>query len=272
MNVTTTILHPTPPPTTNTLDARQRVRLIRSARKLGSVLGATPQLIEPQPSPPEVPIARLPFGPSSRPGTPKSLLSHRRGSPAPSASPTPSLYASSANSSVASLVLPTPHGSCESLPEPRGYSSKPRRSKELPRPLVLRLNAVPVSHSDPRVRVQPPSPSTATSVTTPTPFTPTTPVPPSSAEARRRRMAKLQRTLGENVPHDLVFPAPTPASAPSTLSVPALGHHGRSPSLDDDLPPARSSRVWVTGSSAWTGEWNRRDIREVQQQLRALRA
>ena len=34
----------------------------------------------------------------------------------------------------------------------------------------------------------------------------------------------------------------------------------------------RSSRVWVTGNGSWTGEWNRKDIREVQQQLRALRA
>ena len=44
------------------------------------------------------------------------------------------------------------------------------------------------------------------------------------------------------------------------------------PSADGALPAARSSRVWVTGNKMWRGEWNRKDIREVQKQLRSLKA
>jgi len=73
-------------------------------------------------------------------------------------------------------------------------------------------------------------------------------------------MAKLTRTLGENVPPELVFAA----------------QHPDSPAVKQEvvLPPSlkRSSKVWETGAAAWRGEWNRKDIREVQNQLRNLKA
>ncbi|CCM05673.1 uncharacterized protein FIBRA_07903 [Fibroporia radiculosa] len=128
--------------------------------------------------------------------------------------------------------------------------------------------------TDPRVRVQPPTPSTATSARSGTlPVTPTTPVPPPVTEVRRKRMAKLARTLGENIPLDLVFPpspksaAPPPPSAPPT----AKTRRRRSASVDLGAVAPRSSRIWVTGDNSWIGEWNRRDIREVQQHLRVLK-
>lgn len=38
-------------------------------------------------------------------------------------------------------------------------------------------------------------------------------------------------------------------------------------------PVSPSSKMWATGSpGSWMGEWNRRDIRDVQKQLRALKA
>ena len=229
---------------------------------------------------------------------------------------------------MASLALPTPRTSSESLAEPaKGYSAttRGRRPKELPRPLVLRLNAVPMPPNDRRaghthahahaastdyldadvnreVDALPPTPSTARSASCP-PATPTTPVPPTAAELRRKRMAKLTRTLGENVPVDLVFPT-TPAVTPASASVSAFVPPSTAAS-ERTLPPApqsaittverarrrrsmsvdvsqaaavatmlaapRNSRIWVTGGSLWTGEWNRRDIREVQNQLRRLR-
>ncbi|KAG2342611.1 hypothetical protein BDR05DRAFT_1000623 [Suillus weaverae] len=52
-----TITYPCPPPTTNILDSQQRMRLIRSARKLGAVMGTTPYLLEA-----DVPITLLPIG------------------------------------------------------------------------------------------------------------------------------------------------------------------------------------------------------------------
>ena len=107
-------------------------------------------------------------------------------------------------------------------------------------------------------------------------------------------MAKLTRTLGEIIPPHLVFGtdkhaaeedeggeeykfeeedvlAPTPLSA----TMPKMRQR-RSMSVDfaQDTAPLmpRSSRVWVTGNKTWRGEWNRKDIREVQKQLRSLKA
>ncbi|KAI0732591.1 hypothetical protein C8Q72DRAFT_124177 [Fomitopsis betulina] len=220
----------------------------------------------------------LPIGAASRPGTPFSF----RISPSSRPSTPGSLYSSSTNSSMASLVLPTPRTSSESLAEPaHGYSTtRARRSKELPRPLVLRLHAVPAPprlpahHAPPGADARPPTPSTARSASCP-PLTPTTPVPPSAAELRRKRMAKLARTLGENIPVDLVFPTSSAADREPPSAV-ERANRRRSMSVDVShaaavLAVPRSSRIWVTGGSLWTGEWNRRDIREVQNQLRRLR-
>ncbi|EPT00486.1 hypothetical protein FOMPIDRAFT_1060274 [Fomitopsis schrenkii] len=296
------------PPTTNTLDPRDRTRLVRSARKLGNVLGTTPQVVEQDPRPANL----LPIGAASSTSRPSTPFSLRSNSPSSRPSTPGSIYSSSStNSSMASLALPTPRTSSESLAEPaKGYSTtRGRRSKELPRPLVLRLNAVPMPPNDWRAahtRVHgaandyldapsdadalPPTPSTARSASCP-PVTPTTPVPPTAVELRRKRMAKLTRTLGENVPLDLVFPTTPATSTPSTAAteraippppqsaVTAVERARRRRSMSVDMPQAaasvlaapRNSRIWVTGGSLWTGEWNRRDISEVQNQLRRLR-
>ena len=88
-------------------------------------------------------------------------------------------------------------------------------------------------------------------------------------------MAKLARTLGENIPVDLVFPTLSAADREPPSAV-ERANRRRSMSVDVShaaavLAVPRSSRIWVTGGSLWTGEWNRRDIREVQNQLRRLR-
>ncbi|KAI0328739.1 hypothetical protein GY45DRAFT_1372097 [Cubamyces sp. BRFM 1775] len=354
--------HPalSPPPTSNTLDARQRTRLIRSTRKLGAVLGTTPQLAEddsPSSSPTLLPITghgrRSPLRKTS------AFNKRRQGSvfelPPPSASPSSPFY-DSASSSVSSLSLSraslestTSVDSASSLPPAKSFTKHVReksRSKgkqaPLPTPLVLRLNAVPLPPSDPRV--QPPiTPDTSATLTFASastagsmmPTTPTTPITPTVTETRRKRLAKLKRTLGENVPIELVLPlrsaqnrktsststsassSPiTPPAAPMVYSPPPApftprprtangnakaprqqqqqqiskatlpraqaprANRRRSMSVDFQTaaqeetvhsPERRSSRVWVTGNGMWTGEWNRKDIREVQQQLRALR-
>ena len=377
-----------PPPTFNTLDSRQRTRLIRSTRKLGAVLGTTPQLVECD-RPLSPPTTSAPQPPPCRP---KHDRKRRQGSIfdfAPSAPPFTYDYASSsASSSASSLALSrssldsdesamSTH-SLPTLPTPKSFARHVReksRSKgkraPLPTPLVLRLNAVPLPPSDPRV--QPITPDTAATLKTATlappsasalPLTPTTPHTPSTptaTETRRKRLAKLKRTLGENVPAELIAPlrairtqrtspvdpppAPvllSPPSAPfrqpksraqpyATLRTPTQPHrplvsafiapksatsprkrslsvdfkhgvvspalfsapatppkpppktprdrsHSRSPSHvparraeTDDSGPERHAHGWVTGAETWTGEWNRRDIREVQHQLRNLK-
>ena len=385
-----------PPPTYNTLDSRQKTRLIRTTRKLGAVLGTTPHLAESG-----SPVSVSPDTERPLPFSPKRDRKRRQGSvfefPPPSAPFAYAYASSSASSSMSSLA--TPRSSMESndselstqsLPAPKSFARHVREKSKskgkrtpLPTPLVLRLNAVALPPSDPRLAT-PDTAATLKSVSTAarsampiTPTTPLTPSTPTATETRRKRLAKLKRTLGENVPVELVMPfrplraqrpspvntppvsetylspplksAPyskttvdsqqrqearakpvprthrtdphvrpsavstlpkggvrrrsasvdfkhgvmSPALAASTVSQPTRKpyHHSRAPSeaanmVSPSHPPVSysvtnvprepahnpgSGRVWVTGTGSWTGEWNRKDIREVQQQLRNLR-
>jgi len=297
--------YPMPPPTSNALNSRQRSKLVRSTRKLGEVLGTTPIMTEnvvPQP------ISVSFYSPSSsasssRSTTPDSHKASRRNASICSYTPgSPNfIYTSPAGtSSVVSLTLP-PSGATSLVKKASMRFKSPTKSRpsnELPRPLVLRLNAVP-----PPIIVRPPRspvPSTTSELLTPTPgtptptstpvITPTTPVFPSSAEIRRKRVAKLSRTLGETIPPYLVSASKRPAalaefesdpplmvSPVSEASRPMAGtRQRRSMSVDysgQTAPLAkRSSKIWTTGSESWKGEWNRKDIKDVQKQLRSLRA
>lgn len=88
-------------------------------------------------------------------------------------------------------------------------------------------------------------------------------------------MAKITRTLGENVPQELVFRvAAAQACRPRAISNARRTRNRRSMSLTSVQP-----QVWSTGpapsqhsQAMWVGEWNRRDIGDVQKQLRGLKA
>ncbi|KIK68594.1 hypothetical protein GYMLUDRAFT_36053 [Collybiopsis luxurians FD-317 M1] len=160
------------PPTTNELTHSQRLRLMRSTRKLSEVLGTTPVFALPEPDRRQ----------------PSNQLHH----------PSPSM---SASSSV-------------------------RKAKALPRPLVLSLKSVPASLSPPRSssgHYAPLSPTRSTNL----PSSPTTPYhhdvdhDDNLLRIRRKRMAKLARTLGENIPAELVVDVPRRPSRPRSCSVDA---------------------------------------------------
>ncbi|KAJ3748831.1 hypothetical protein DFH05DRAFT_606132 [Lentinula detonsa] len=154
-----TSLYPVPP-TTNELSPSQRLRLMRSTRKLGDMLGTTPVINS-----------------SSQFGQPPST--------SPKSSPTISLHHSS------------------SVP----YTHTQKKSKALPRPLVLSLQSRPAPLSS-SMSSDPTSPLSPTSISTN--------MASSSSnrdendyqnyltQTRRKRMAKLTRTLGENIPPELV--------------------------------------------------------------------
>ncbi|KAJ3790833.1 hypothetical protein GGU11DRAFT_804767 [Lentinula aff. detonsa] len=155
-----TSLYPVPP-TTNELSPSQRLRLMRSTRKLGDMLGTTPVI-----------NSSSQFG--------------QRPSASPRSSPTISLHHSS------------------SVP----YTHTQKKSKVLPRPLVLSLQSRPAPLSSSRSS-DPTTPLSPTSISTN--------MASSSSnrdendyqnyltQTRRKRMAKLTRTLGENIPPELVF-------------------------------------------------------------------
>lgn len=338
-----------PPPTFNTLDARQRARLIRSTRKLGAVLGETPFLLEPT----EVHMLRLlPIGPTP-PASPApspssassatsawakcakasrrhaSIFSASQLSPAatqslicladaPAASTT-SLASTLSASSTSSLPARPSPARAPAFPMQRSFASRPRRSREAPRPLILQVNTVPVPPSDPRAPLSAlstsalsPPPSTlhpspsmsalSSTYTTSAPAPARTPLTPSFRfrahavpEARRQKMAKLARQLGENVPPALVFaahphpaaqsPGPTRAGRRRSMSVghayPPRPAMARSPAPFASAVPvdAKMEAASDEGHSggrarddAWESEWGREDYQAVMKRLRALRA
>lgn len=268
-----------PPPTSNHLDFNQKSRLIKSTRKLGQVLGTTPYLLETQT---EFQASFLPIGSRTSSPTPSTTStssaesiklvkrSRRQGS----------IFgyppeAHSASSSTSSLSLPG-NMSSSSIDLPSTYSVPvSRRSKDThrPPPLVLHLNPVVVPPNDHRVRKPQlsPLPSPPTFGIDDFPMSPMTPTSDAfsrqkkDADAKRKKMSKVNRTFGENVPTELIFPAPIhPTPSATTRPTPATRKR-RSMTIGSD-------QVWSTGTHAWVGEWNRGDIQEVQAQLRQLKA
>jgi hypothetical protein len=100
-------------------------------------------------------------------------------------------------------------------------------------------------------------------------------------------MARVMRTLGEKVPPELVFRTEDSSSAPTALSrtrsTPTSHsphHRRRSASVDStsqwqrliELPaPVFASSSKAPEDQSWVGEWNRRNIGQVQRELRGLR-
>ncbi|KAG6860523.1 hypothetical protein C0995_010198 [Termitomyces sp. Mi166 len=194
-----------PPPTVNHLDRRERMRLVRSNRKLEAVLGASPCYLEPA-SQLDVPKA------SRRDGR---IFAH--------------LPTSSSSSPTLDSMAEQP-SRFNPLPQ---KSKRPPRALELSRPFLLRLRSVPVPSSDNRasqssshhpsiVPVSPPSPTSTIDLEK---------LQSSNLKARRKKMAKLTRTLGENIPPELVFPN----------NASSAGQLIKSRSLEDTLTPSLSS-------------------------------
>ncbi|KAI0001108.1 hypothetical protein BJV77DRAFT_972520 [Russula vinacea] len=236
----------TPPPTTNKLDAVQRARVMRYSRKLGALLGTTPCLLESCGS--TVPATLCPA----------SRRRHQR---------------------QRSVLDNESRTSSESLPLPRlSHVGRPlvlSRRPVTPRPLIY-LDAVPLSSSNPRVQA---TTHLTRSSSLDIPPTPTTPMQPSSVEARRRKMARVMRTLGEKVPPELVFQASDkvflenyPVSDTMLLDT-RPGSRTRSAHAwqRDVLAPVFSSGSKAPDDQRWVGEWNRRNMAQVQNELRALR-
>ncbi|KAJ7070405.1 hypothetical protein B0H15DRAFT_957713 [Mycena belliarum] len=170
------------PPTTYALPQTHRAHLIRSTRKLGALLGETPLLLDTSPA--HTHGRSLSASSTSSIGSDGSIASKRSGRVF-SSSPGP------------------PRSSSLAVAEPRSPNAPRTTPTARPR-LYLRLAAarpvslLPASPLTPRF-------ASATGGGSASPRTPT--FSPDLAAARRRRMAKLVRTLGADVPPALVFAA-----------------------------------------------------------------
>ncbi|KAJ6511806.1 hypothetical protein DFH09DRAFT_1374376 [Mycena vulgaris] len=173
------------PKTTHVLHHDQRARLMRSTRKVEALLGETPLLVDP--STPQN---------SSFPNSNPDFASRRP----------PFIYAATPRSS--SLGVYTPHAHAHT-------STSTSRAHPHPHPHVRPLLSV---------RLPPDSepPASATSLAFP-PDAAACPPSPGPADdprwQRTRKMARVVRTLGARVPHELVFPAgAAPHPRPHTLT------------------------------------------------------
>ncbi|KAJ7762981.1 hypothetical protein B0H16DRAFT_1805810 [Mycena metata] len=190
-----------PPPTTHSVPKPQRLRLMRSTRKLTAILGTTPFLVDR--------LESMPLSPSPSPLEPANSAA------------IPSII------SVLSGEDRAERDSVALMPAPSSTSSShPHRPTLLLRINTARANATrrqSNSHSHSQAWGRP------ASIALPLP-SPLSPISPSwadsengtgAAAARRKKMARLTRTLGENVPPELVFPSGAPsASTASALPRP----------------------------------------------------
>lgn len=257
----TTLTYPVPPPTVNNLDAQARTRLLRSTRKLGVVLGATPFLVE---------VTSPTASSNSVPITPRTKAYRREGrffghSPSSSISSDSdwddSFLAMDARGTSLETSLPPLSVSLSIESPTKTKSSKSASKKPLAQPLLLRLRSVPIA---------PARSTTQKKAIRPLPPTPLSPAfsynstsiegdsPDKERDARRKKMAKLTRTLGENIPPELVFPTP-PSSSRSSLedTSPSAPPKPRSKSISKPKakvralpPPPASAPTPTTAPSA----------------------
>ncbi|KAJ7771303.1 hypothetical protein DFH07DRAFT_914014 [Mycena maculata] len=230
------------PPTTHALPHAHRLRLMRSTRKLGALLGETPLVVETSPTPAS-------FTPAlSRSASMMSTDSKRSGR----------LFTAGHASALGLSAAPPGHGESSSVTRPM---------------LFLRLPGGSGS-TTPAERTPLPSPLSPTfSLALNSPSTPPADV------SRRRKMAKLARTLGENVPPELVFPTSQTSKGrrrASTLCVPASTHELRRRGADlaredsvGSLHPAYAGEP----EKGWSGEWGGSvgNMEDVVSRLRGLK-
>ncbi|KAF7303913.1 hypothetical protein MIND_00621800 [Mycena indigotica] len=261
-----------PPSTTHALPQTQRIRLMRSTRKLAALLGAAPLLVDP--SEPLPPFPRGPPKSASLPATPAAMSNDK-------------------------LLLEPVVGAAESNGRPTlllrisnaGISSKGHRrrassaSQSWGRPMsMMELGVGDLDDEEDEVEQT------------------------GAQSERRRKMARVARKLGDGVPIELVFPSelerhhsmdlkkartsldqssailpPTvfrshtsspSSSRPSTASTtsePAMrppNMRRTSSLLFKDKAAPRSATV--RSELGWTGEWNQ-DETSVVKGLRALK-
>jgi len=240
------ITFPRPPPTCNTLSSQERLKLLKSTAKLGSVLGSVPHVIDEtfdlpshvvhNPNTASRKTRQRLWSFKSRKASSDTSGSDSDVPPAPRNSLSSSRTESSTMSSSASSVVESSESAWRArLPEKRppllrlGVSKKLVQSAR--RLAIAQPTLESIPGSPPPPSQSPPSSPSSSSYTDiidlyatyekDDPFgayadssyielNPTVPIPaftiPSDAALRREKMRRLKRKLGEHIPVHLVFP------------------------------------------------------------------
>ncbi|KAI0826557.1 hypothetical protein BC628DRAFT_239877 [Trametes gibbosa] len=228
---TATIRFPPPPPTRNELTTEQRAKLIRTNNKLGQVLGTTPHVLDLSYI---VPSQRPRHAEPAHPKTPTSTMNPFRSHSRAKSLPKVDVNAVRANSpdSVASTNSASSRTSSSSARSARPIADNEqswRSPYPAQRPPLLKLST-PSSARKPGLETIPGSPpfDQLTAAIEPPSFT-----IPSDAAARREKMRRLRRKLGENIPTDLIFPS-SPDESDSEEDSPLIS-----------TPTSTMSREWL---------------------------
>ncbi|KAJ7218585.1 hypothetical protein GGX14DRAFT_695724 [Mycena pura] len=231
---TTFMMKSTVPPTTHSLPKPQRLRLMRTTRKLSALLGTPPQLMDPPVSPARDTTYTAPTPPPTAVTCAHARNGHSDSKSTIRAHPAPAL-------------LPVPN------PSQRAYA-RPR--------LLAHVSPGPSGRRPPsQAWGRPPSVSPAGSMLPSFEFElddglegSAVDTAAASAAARRKKVARVTRTLGEGVPLELIFPPPR-RNARDRDSEMATAERtvGRGPRALTKLPPAahlrRSQSLQSSGSS-----------------------
>ncbi|KAJ6550253.1 hypothetical protein B0H19DRAFT_187613 [Mycena capillaripes] len=275
----------TMPPTTHALPHAQRLRLMRSTRKLGALLGETP-LVETTTTAPSS------FAPSlSRSPSTMSTDSKRSGR----------VYMSESIPRTSALKLkltkppPTADAAFHAHGHGHAHADRPTLVLRLPPPTHAGPAHSPVERTP---LVSPLSPTFGFGLALNSPATPTFP----AESSRVRKMAKLARTLGENVPPELVFRdaaaatnsrrrrasvlsvrhpagAEEPFAGPSTVPYVAAArastdtHTSAETYASHELLLAHPRTGMHRSEQGWSGEWGGAvaDMQDVVRNLRSLK-
>ncbi|KAF6748218.1 hypothetical protein DFP72DRAFT_820578 [Ephemerocybe angulata] len=194
---------------TTTYPTSERQRLVKSSRKLEAMLGTTPLVLSIDLGPSFLDIEHTPKSSSipRAPITPRTRAHRRRGQVFPGGGSTSSC------SDIPDAVLPIkPKSRNRSRSEAttkkaaKSAAAPPLPTKSakqaLAQPILFRLRSVPSSLPSP---TRPHTKSTSEDLRAP--------LSPLFNPDRASKLAKLTRTLGENVPPELVFRSPQPVPA-----------------------------------------------------------
>ena len=260
---------PTFPPVNIDIEAEKRsFHRRRSTRRLEAAQGTTPLLLDLD-SKKGLTITNSPTSPRTRAVRRKGQLFDSPTSPI-SSTESGYLFANAGEQSDDSdHQLQSPSSTCRQSPlaagnpvsndnnnrvisgrRMAGNKAKPTKTggpQQLAQPYLLHLRSLPVPApniklSDPGVTITPNSLS-PTSSSFNMLSTPTSPHPPRDLDEiqKRRKIAKLERFLGENIPPELVFPSSTPLQRSTSVIDPrSRGKSSHKPSRSLPMPSPKT--------------------------------
>ncbi|KAF8797522.1 hypothetical protein BYT27DRAFT_7204462 [Phlegmacium glaucopus] len=278
MSPTIYVQLPTLPPTTHALELEQQSHRLRSTRKLGAVPRITPLILDLDSKVDVMPKAPTLISPRTRATRRKGQIFHTQSSSVSSMESTESDYVFINKSDLQQPHSPRSSRRMSPNIKPVAHSKSGKSGNThakglgpqvLTQPFLLRLRSLPVPPAASIKTATPPiypskllSPvSSSFNMDTPTPSS--RPGHVLTDIEKQRKLAKLTRTLGENVPPELVFHNTPPLQRSASMTVSRLR---KSPSSSHKL--SRSTALPIAETPAPQPQSARKPEKPLKQQSR----